>query len=198
MIRIHYNPILNDRKEVARRFGEKMLLIPAYDKHTKSYIVGKVRFLRHGMIEGWFNGEEIEALIDILKNWSFVDKESSQEYEKMSAGIDTYQISETNISTEEGVVNKTTEALMSIEVSKEGITEEAEAALLKLIDVHYDLIKKALGASMLPLVYTDDTISFPWFKPPIDECERVAYSDFITHLVDKAKSTKYIYEPAMG
>jgi hypothetical protein len=74
MIRIHYNPVLNDRKEVAHRFGDRMHFAPVYDKHTKSYVVEKVRFLRHGMIEGRFNGEEIETLINILKDWSFADK----------------------------------------------------------------------------------------------------------------------------
>jgi hypothetical protein len=152
------------------------------------------------MIEGRFNSEEIETLISILKDWSFADKESGQEYEMMS--IDAYQIPEASIipdePAKEDVVNKTAETLMSIEVSKEGITEEAEAALLKLIGVHSYLIKKALGVNDLPLVYTDDKISFPWFKPPIDECERAAYNDFITHLVGKAKSAKSVYEPVMG
>jgi hypothetical protein len=99
---------------------------------------------------------------------------------------------------DEQIVDQITETVMTIDVSKEGITEEAEAALLKLIDAHCDLIKKALGASMLPLVYTDTTIGFPWFKTPKDEVEREAYNDFINRLVAKAKVTKMIYEPIMS
>jgi hypothetical protein len=103
-----------------------------------------------------------------------------------------------NESTKEDVVNKITDTIMTIKVSKEGLTEDAAEALLKLIDVNCGLIKKALGVDKLPLVSTDDKIGFPWFKEPKDECKQTAYNDFITHLVDKAKVTKMVYTPVMG
>jgi hypothetical protein len=245
MIRIHYNTYLNDRKDIAHQFGFKMLVTPVYDRHTKSYTIKNARFLRHGMIEGNLNKEEVETLAYVLKDWEFADNESREEYNTLIGFIDEPTDTESAIEPtvepasepatmpsnaavaaepstneaqpaaalegnpppveqaaeepiDERIVDQITETITSIEVSKEGITEESETALLKLIGVHGYLIRKALGIDELPLVYTDDTISFPWFKTPKDEVECEAYNDFITHLVDKAKSAKSVYEPVMG
>lgn len=79
-----------------------------------------------------------------------------------------------------------------IELPRESFTDTNLENLKKLIESKDSLIRKALAVKELPLVITEDKISFPWFAFPVSPEEIKAYSAFITSLAKLAKDQKRV------
>jgi hypothetical protein len=80
---------------------------------------------------------------------------------------------------------------LTIEMPLKGFTEEAFANLQKMVEAKAPLIMKALGAEELPIVKSEETISFPWFN----NCEPDninVYAQFISQLCKTAKAKKRV------
>jgi len=81
---------------------------------------------------------------------------------------------------------------LTIEMPLAGFTDAALENLERLIAGKAALIKKAIGAEVLPLVRTKTTLKFPWFKFGIDGSTVAAYSRFIGALCAAAKEQKRV------
>lgn len=79
-----------------------------------------------------------------------------------------------------------------IEMPRTEFTGTAIDNLKKLVASKSALIKKALGTDDLPIIVTDDKISFPWFRFEHEPNEVTAYTHFISALCDMAKSQKRV------
>lgn len=80
---------------------------------------------------------------------------------------------------------------LTIEVPREGFTEQALENLNKLIASKANLIKKAIGADDLSIEQTETTLKFPWF-PMATGDEAEAYALLIGGLCKVAKERKRI------
>ena len=76
---------------------------------------------------------------------------------------------------------------LEVSVPRETLTDAQIANLKKLIAKKAELIKKAIGAEALPVVVTDERISFPWFGKA-DPATAGTYTVFITKLCALAKN----------
>lgn len=79
-----------------------------------------------------------------------------------------------------------------IEMPIEDFTEDGINNLEKLIASKANLIRKAIDADALPLVRTEDSLTFPWFKLPADSEVISAYSQFVTALCTAAMGQKRV------
>ena len=79
-----------------------------------------------------------------------------------------------------------------IEVPLEGFTDTALLNLERLVESKSSLIKKALGVNILPIIKTEDRVSFPWFSFDSTADEVKAYTHFISALCEMAKSQQRI------
>lgn len=86
--------------------------------------------------------------------------------------------------------------VLTIEIPKEGFTDEAMTNLENLLKGKGELIKKSLGIEALPLVQSDETISFPWFKTDAEPEAIQAYTQFIVAICAMAKTQKRISSTA--
>lgn len=86
---------------------------------------------------------------------------------------------------------ETTDSL-TIEMPLEGFTDAALENLDRLIASKAALIKKAIGAEVLPVQRTETTLKFPWFKFEADGETVAAYSRFIGTLCTAAKEQKRV------
>ena len=80
---------------------------------------------------------------------------------------------------------------ITIEMPRDFFTDTSLENLQKLIDSKAKLMKKAFGAKELPVVITDEKVSFPWFTAGSPD-ETRAYMDFISRLSARAKETKRV------
>ena len=71
-------------------------------------------------------------------------------------------------------------------------TDEAVANLHSILAAKKNLICKALGISDVPVIVTDEKISFPWFDEVLTPEELEAYEMFICKLCDFAGNQKRI------
>jgi len=83
-----------------------------------------------------------------------------------------------------------TESTLTIEMPLEGFSETAFANLERLVAAKATLIKKAVGAKVLPIEHRTDTVVFPWFDANATPEEVHAYSLFVERLCKTAKSMK--------
>ena len=84
------------------------------------------------------------------------------------------------------------EAGLTITIPKETLSEGAMANLERLVESKGNLIRKALGVEQLPILATDETVSFPWFpgEPTAEEVK--AYTHLVTALCEMARNQKRI------
>lgn len=79
---------------------------------------------------------------------------------------------------------------LTIKMPLTGFTPEKLDNLAKLVSNKSALIKKAIGTDELPIIVTDDKISFPWFRFELDPDEIGAYTHFVTKLCEYAKGKR--------
>ena len=84
------------------------------------------------------------------------------------------------------------EAGLTVTIPKETLRDGAIANLERLVESKGNLIRKALGVEQLPILITDEVVSFPWFpgEPTADEVK--AYTHLVTALCDMARNQKRI------
>jgi len=81
---------------------------------------------------------------------------------------------------------------LTIEYPLEHMTDAAIINLRKLIASKEPLLKMALGADDLPIIRTDSTLQFPWFRGEIDSDSVKAYAQLIACLCEAAKRKKRV------
>ena len=83
------------------------------------------------------------------------------------------------------------EPLLTIQIPREGFTEQSLATLQLIIKSKEYLLKKSLDTDDLGILITDDRISFPWFQKN-DLVSTSAYMHLVTAICDMAKRAKRV------
>ena len=81
---------------------------------------------------------------------------------------------------------------LCISMPRSLFTDSALENLYHLIEAKGALIRKALGASDLPILEEDDKVCFPWFNEAPTPDEVKAYDHFICKLCELARTQKRI------
>jgi len=81
---------------------------------------------------------------------------------------------------------------LTIEYPLEGMTDTAIINLRKLVTSKEPLLRMALGAEELPILLTDSTIKFPWFRGEIDGDTARDFAQLIACLCETAKRKKRV------
>ena len=81
--------------------------------------------------------------------------------------------------------------LLTIQIPREGFTEQSLATLQLIIKSKEHLLKKSLDTDDLGILITDDKISFPWFQKN-DPVSTSAYMHLVTAICDMAKKAKRV------
>ena len=83
------------------------------------------------------------------------------------------------------------EPMLTIQIPREGFTDQNLATLQMIIKSKEHLLKKALNTEDLSVIITDDRISFPWFQKN-DPVSTSAYMHLVTAICDMAKRAKRV------
>ncbi|MDD3306836.1 MAG: virulence protein [Acetobacterium sp.] len=172
-----------DRKTLVAAIGEILEIQPVYQGVPSfAYTIGDFVVDKQGTLIVVEATPEtvVDTLLESLKLRGFTfEQEASQ--------------TEPETETENQIQTETkNEDILTIEMSKEGFTDEAMINLENLLKGKGELIKKALGIEALPLVQSDETISFHWFKADADPEVIQAYTQFIVAICEMAKTQKRI------
>ncbi|MDD4700020.1 MAG: virulence protein [Oscillospiraceae bacterium] len=81
---------------------------------------------------------------------------------------------------------------LTIDLPSSAFTDAALENLKRLVESKSSLIKKALGTDYIPIITTEETISFPWFQGELTSDEVKAYTHFVTALCETAKTQQRV------
>ena len=81
---------------------------------------------------------------------------------------------------------------LTIELPKTDFNDVAHENLKRLVESKASLIKKAIGTDCIPIMTTEETISFPWFQGELTSDEVKAYTHFVTALCETAKTQQRV------
>src|SRR5574344_365690 len=169
-----YNVTGADRKRLVTAMSEILECAPNYKgAPTFAYEVDYFTVDKNGTVsfDDRADSEEIERLIEQLHEQGF-------EAEPQDAPDD----------------DAPEEAGDSLVISypRKDISDAVLENLRLLVASKESLIKKALGADVLPIEVTDETVSFPWFAGFPQPEEISAYAHFTGKLIGMAKTQKRV------
>ena len=186
---IFYN--LTDRKPFVKALEEITGYKSAYlGIPTYAYKVDYFTVTREGnlVFDDMADSEEIERILEELDSRGFIAE--GGEYDTPQPEI-----------TEEEPLEDTPPAYGTPEVEDLSLTVSVPRAfftdsqlenLQKLVDAKAPLLKQALAVEELPIIVTDERVSFPWFKDYIDAEHCAAYTSLITSICKMAKEAKRV------
>lgn len=166
---------------------------------TYSYKIGAVTVNRDSSIDC----PEGTELIELLKGYGFTPatedeeittEETAEEGAQDDAitGTEGDEVSE--VDSEEADSSKNDDSIWPEDLTVElpnNLTEGQQAALSALVESKHTLLSHALGRMNLPVIFSEEKISFPWFTAN-DADEVQAYMQLSAALVAMAKRQKRI------
>lgn len=81
---------------------------------------------------------------------------------------------------------------LTVTMPRDFFTDDQLENLKKLVAAKTPLLKEALAVSNLPIIISDETVSFPWFEGDIDAEHFGAYTNLITAMCRMAKEAKRV------
>lgn len=172
-----------DRKSLVAAIGEILEIQPVYQGVPSfAYTIGGFEVDKQGtLIVAEATAETIvDTLLEGLRLRGF-----TFEKEEIQTLIQVETENQIQTDTE-------SDDILTIEMPREGFTDEAMTNLENLIKGKGELIKKALGIEALPVEMSEDSISFPWFKADAEPEAIQAYTQFIAAICEMAKTQKRI------
>ena len=166
-----------DRKTLVAAIGEILRIQPVYQGVPSfAYTIGGFEVDKQGILIVAEATTEtvVDTLLESLKLRGFTFEQEASQTEP------------------ENQIQSESEDVLTIEMPKEGFTDEAMTNLENLIKGKGELIKKALCVEALPLEQSEETISFPWFKADVEPEVIKAYTEFIAAICEMAKTQKRI------
>lgn len=165
---IRFNRTGSERKALVTAIGEILETKPVYrGAPTFIYDIHGFEVDKEGTLifNDCTDGETVETLLDKLAGRGFAFGEPENATQGNTNACD----------------------LLVIEMPKEGFTDTAIANLDKLIESKGELIKKAIGVTLLPIEQNEETLRFPWFPFDSNADEVKAYTHFIAAMCEMAK-----------
>jgi len=171
------------RKDAARCVGEALSLTPIYRRApTYAYTVGTdVEIDRDGFLIIPDDCEKLSAVLAALQAAGFcVPAEVTGAPEADEEPQQPSQLPEVPLIAERP-------DCLVIQMPLDGFNPTSLDNLGKLVESKATLIRKAIGAELLPIAMDGDVLNFPWFSMDSTAEEVKAYTHFITTLCDMAK-----------
>ena len=81
---------------------------------------------------------------------------------------------------------------LTVEMPRDQFTDAQIENLKKLVSAREGLLKQALGTDEVPVIVTDEKVSFPWFSEGIPAEDCMAYTRLIGAVCRMAKETKRV------
>ena len=81
---------------------------------------------------------------------------------------------------------------LTVEMPRDQFTETQLENLKKLVSAKERLLKQALGTEEVPVIVTDEKVSFPWFSEGIPAEDCMAYTKLIEAICRMAKEAKRV------
>ena len=166
---------------------------PVYTRMPEcAFVIGNMKVTKTGELL-WDERTDV-ALIDritaALATAGFTAEEADTEAAEDAPEEET-EDTETAENEEETDEDASDEGGLTVTMPRDYFTDEALENLKKIVASKRTLLMKALGADDLPILISDETVSFPWFPEP-SPAEAQTYTNLITAICRMAKEAKRV------
>ena len=191
-ISLNFNVAGDERKKLVKAVGAykqvtpEYLGVPSFAFRIDEMIIDKDGIL---IIEGGMEPEKLQEFLKYLEEKGFhttvaATEDTPTEDTAEPAAQAEYEMEPEDTPTEEPT-------LLTIEVPRDGFTEESIINLQKIIDSKASLLRKALGTDDLSVQISEDRIAFSWFHIE-DPASTSAYAHLVSALCQMAQKAKRV------
>ena len=192
-ISLNFNVVGDERKKLVKAVGAykqvtpEYLGVPSFAFRIDEMIIDKDGIL---IIEGGMEPEKLQEFLKYLEEKGFhttvaaTEDTPTEDTPTEPAAQAEYEMEPEDTPTEEPT-------LLTIEVPRDGFTEESIINLQKIIDSKASLLRKALGTDDLSVQISEDRIAFSWFHIE-DPANTSAYAHLVSALCQMAQKAKRV------
>ena len=192
-ISLNFNVAGDERKKLVKAGGAykqvtpEYLGVPSFAFRIDEMIIDKDGIL---IIEGGMEPEKLQEFLKYLEEKGFhttvaaTEDTPTEDTPTEPAEQAEYEMEPEDTPTEEPT-------LLTIEVPRDGFTEESIINLQKIIDSKASLLRKALGTDDLSVQISEDRIAFSWFHIE-DPANTSAYAHLVSALCQMAQKAKRV------
>ena len=201
-ISLNFNVAGDERKKLVKAVGAykqvtpEYLGVPSFAFRIDEMIIDKDGIL---IIEGGMEPEKLQEFLKYLEEKGFhttvaatEDTATEDTPTEDTRTEETTEFAEYELEPLEPEDTPTEEpTLLTVEVPRDGFTEESIINLQKIIDSKASLLRKALGTDDLSVQISEDRIAFSWFHIE-DPANTSAYAHLVSALCQMAQKAKRV------
>ena len=196
-ISLNFNVAGDERKKLVKAVGSykqvtpEYLGVPSFAFRIDEMIIDKDGIL---VIEDGMELDKLEEFLKYLEEKGFHTTVPAVQTTDATEPTDDVPTDDAIATTECETENRMEieePTLLTVEVPRNGFTEESIANLQKIIDSKASLLRKALGTDDLSVQISEDRIAFPWFHIK-DPASTSAYTHLVSALCQMAQKAKRV------
>ena len=185
---LQYTLAGEQRKQMSQVISEIIQEKVVYKRvPTCAYQIGSFTISKDGVLS-WTEDTDTETVKGVVAGLQMMGFTAKTEL-RIAEQTDSVEKATPNEAPEEESVDS---SKLTVEMPLRLVDEATLANLDRIIEGKGNLIRKAIGADSLSYEVTDSKVLFPWFTLSGDADETLAYTQFISKLVEQARTAKCV------
>ena len=193
-MKANYNVTGEDRKQLVAIISREAGIQPVYTRMPEcAFVIGNMKVTKTGELlwDERTDASLIERITAALATAGFTAEAEETAEAPETEEAETTEKAEAESEEESIAAEADEEGGLTVSMPRDFFTDDALENLKKIVASKRTLLMKALGADDLPILISDETVSFPWFPEP-SPAEAQAFTNLITAICRMAKEAKRV------
>ena len=193
-MKANYNVTGEDRKQLVAIISREAGIQPVYTRMPEcAFVIGNMKVTKTGELlwDERTDAALIERITAALATAGFTAEAEETAEAPETEEAETTEKAEAESEDESIAAEADEEGGLTVSMPRDFFTDDALENLKKIVASKRTLLMKALGADDLPILISDETVSFPWFPEP-SPAEAQAFTNLITAICRMAKEAKRV------
>ena len=193
-MKANYNVTGEDRKQLVAIISREAGIQPVYTRMPEcAFVIGNMKVTKTGELlwDERTDASLIERITAALATAGFTAEAEETAEAPETEEAETTEKAEAESEEESIAAEADEEGGLTVSMPRDFFTDDALENLKKIVASKRTLLMKALGADDLPILISDETVSFPWFPEP-SPAEAQAFTNLITAICKMAKEAKRV------
>ena len=193
-MKANYNVTGEDRKQLVAIISREAGIQPVYTRMPEcAFVIGNMKVTKTGELlwDERTDAALIERITAALATAGFTAEAEETAEVPETEEAETTEKAEAESEEESIAAEADEEGGLTVSMPRDFFTDDALENLKKIVASKRTLLMKALGADDLPILISDETVSFPWFPEP-SPAEAQAFTNLITAICRMAKEAKRV------
>ena len=193
-MKANYNVTGEDRKQLVAIISREAGIQPVYTRMPEcAFVIGNMKVTKTGELlwDERTDASLIERITAALATAGFTAEAEETAEAPETEEAETTEKAEAESEEESIAAEADEEGGLTVSMPRDFFTDDALENLKKIVASKRTLLMKALGADDLPILISDETVSFPWFPEP-SPAEAQTFTNLITAICRMAKEAKRV------